>query len=561
MASYYIGDVPPVPASSIKHLSHAGETEFLSTGDIVEVFEHIFQWDDDCVSSDLCAIWRSQGDPLCDAALAEIFPSSSSSVGKDLLQALETYVAEHPEAGSARAFLDEVSRVPPPDIEVRPEDVELARELFLDNAVQIMQALLHYSLAGGFASPRIVRTLEAVSYLVPRGARSAESSAHITNASTERTFSRLLETLQFVLDVLDCTASPLAAGMPGDTAQKAPVGHNTGGAAAFPEDHTAYLLPGGEGWRSAVRVRMLHGVARRRVRERWKREGREDEEQEGVPISQEDMSATLASFSTVPMWCLRRLHLSPPPACERAYLALWRHVGFYLGVDARILTHYFAHPRTADKFLVSTAFQLFAPSSPLSSTTPVTGPTLPILHAVSHRPPSNASFAHNVALTRHLLGNALSERLGLPQVSLYTYLRMRAALLVQAAFPWFGQLYPRAGWAAKRRALLREGIPRSLRWQLGMRRVSFRPRTEAAHGAKTSEGETHGEVADEGAELAPGVKEAECVSPDPARAQLLVRAWREVLVEMLGVCAGAGVLVGWTAWLTVRWTVHAFSGM
>ncbi|OCH88396.1 hypothetical protein OBBRIDRAFT_889137 [Obba rivulosa] len=187
-----------------------------------------------------------------------------------------------------------------------------------------------------------------------------------------------------------------------------------------------------------------------------------------------------------------------------------------------------AHPR----YLVSTVFQLFAPSSPPSSTSPVTGPTLPILHTVSHRPPSNASFAHNVALTRHLLGNALSERLGLPQVSLYTYLRMRAALLVQAAFPWFGQLYPRAGWAAKRRALLREGIPRSLRWQLGMRRVSFRPRTEAAHGAKTSEGETHGEVADEGAELAPGVKEAECVSPDPARAKVLVRAWREVLVEM-----------------------------
>ncbi|EMD34646.1 hypothetical protein CERSUDRAFT_116818 [Gelatoporia subvermispora B] len=543
---YHVGDVPAVLPSFIKHISHASEVEALSSGEIVEFYGYVVRWDDDCVSSSLCATWRTQGDPLCDAALEDIFPNSSASVGKDLLEALETYVAAHSEERSAaRAFLDEVSRVPPTDLEVKPEEAELARELFLDNAVQIMQALLHYSLAGGFASPRIVRTLQAVSYLVPHTSRNAATSVHITDASNDRTFSRLLETLQFVLDVLGCTTAPKSGDAPSADKDKG---------ARSTEDPIAYLLPGGEGWRSAVRVRMLHGVARRRVRERWKREGREEEEIEGIPISQEDMSATLASFSTVPMWCLRRLHLPPAPASERAYLALWRHVGFYLGVDPHILTRYFLAPHTADKFLASTALQLFSPS--LSSPASGPGPTLPIMHAVSHRPPSNASFAHNVALTRHLLGASLSEHLALPEVSWLTYLHMRVNLLVQAAFPWFGRLYPRAGWRDKRRALLREGIPRSLRWQLGMRRVTFRPRTDVAErgaaAAKiTPEGE-EGAGKSEGAELGPGVKEAESVSPDPARAQVLVRQWREVLLEMFCVCAGVGVAVAWTGWYGTR---------
>ena len=53
--------------------------------------------------------------------------------------------------GAARAFLDDISRVPPPELKATPEDIRRARELFLDNVMQIMQALLHYSLAGGFA--------------------------------------------------------------------------------------------------------------------------------------------------------------------------------------------------------------------------------------------------------------------------------------------------------------------------------------------------------------------------------------------------------------------------
>lgn len=120
-------------------------------------------------------------------------------------------------------------------------------------------------------SPRIVRTLQAVSYLVPRTFSKGPSN-ELTPSSNDRTFARLLETMQFILDIFGCI-SPLA-----------------------PQYFTVeYLMPGNEGWRSAVRVRMLHGVARWRVRERWKREGKlaqEEEARSGVPINQEDLGAT-----------------------------------------------------------------------------------------------------------------------------------------------------------------------------------------------------------------------------------------------------------------------------
>lgn len=99
------------------------------------------------------------GDPLCDAAIDTLFPTATSSVGKDLLASLEQYVADNPGQNHARLFLDEVSQAPPCGIQVSEEEVELGQAFFLDYAIQIMQALLHYSLAAGFARYAIHRLI------------------------------------------------------------------------------------------------------------------------------------------------------------------------------------------------------------------------------------------------------------------------------------------------------------------------------------------------------------------------------------------------------------------
>ena len=133
-------------------------------------------------------------------------------------------------------------------------------------------------------SPRIVRTLEATSYLLPNTTKLNSSpflnlddlAAQIPPASADRTFVRLVETMQFVLDVMACTLS--SSGGPSQT--------NTGRL-----DPVAHLLPGGEGWKSSLRVRLLHAVARWRVELRWEKDGHATV-LDSVPISQQELAAT-----------------------------------------------------------------------------------------------------------------------------------------------------------------------------------------------------------------------------------------------------------------------------
>lgn len=73
------------------------------------------------------------------------------STGKDLLHSVECYANDNPSSSAAAAFLNAVSEPPPSDIQASEEDIAIAQLFFIDHSIQIMQALLYYSLAGGFA--------------------------------------------------------------------------------------------------------------------------------------------------------------------------------------------------------------------------------------------------------------------------------------------------------------------------------------------------------------------------------------------------------------------------
>ena len=93
----------------------------------------------------------------------------------------------------------------------------------------------------------------------------------------DRTYSRLLETGQFVLEVMACITHLDTATTQGDS----------------PEKHANSLDPGSESWKAAIRVRLLHGVARRRILDRLHSSNNTySVDDDGVPINQEDMSAT-----------------------------------------------------------------------------------------------------------------------------------------------------------------------------------------------------------------------------------------------------------------------------
>ncbi|KAL3801896.1 hypothetical protein ACHAW5_008682 [Stephanodiscus triporus] len=96
----------------------------------------------------------------------------------------------------------------------------------------------------------------------------------------------------------------------------------------------ASLRPGGRGWEAALRVRVLHAKVRRSLLRRRGGENAWDVEAYGVPINQEDTAATLLAFSVNVLLGIEIAAGRPLRASEqRDYLALWRYIGWLLGVD------------------------------------------------------------------------------------------------------------------------------------------------------------------------------------------------------------------------------------
>lgn len=93
------------------------------------------------------------------------------------------------------------------------------------------------------------------------------------------------------------------------------------------------LARDGSGFRSAIHVRMMHGVLRRRIARQpgWR------SEDWGVPINQGDMLATNLAFSLVFMTVLGVMGFRFSRRERAGILHLWRYVGYLMGIDERIL--------------------------------------------------------------------------------------------------------------------------------------------------------------------------------------------------------------------------------
>ncbi len=189
-------------------------------------------------------------------------------------------------------------------------------------------ALFYRSLVGGFSIPKIVEVLVATRYLAPGRTTTttpngeSDESARSVDRDRERSVARLLDTGGFLAC---CFAPPPSA--------KDDAGVPT----------AASLRPGGRGWEAALRVRVLHAKVRRSLlRQTTNGDGGDGEEpatrwdvdKNGIPINQEDMSATLLAFSVNVLLGIEIASGRPLPENEqRDYLALWRYLGWLLGVD------------------------------------------------------------------------------------------------------------------------------------------------------------------------------------------------------------------------------------
>jgi hypothetical protein len=179
------------------------------------------------------------------------------------------------------------------------------------------------------------------------------------------------------------------------------------------------LEPLGVGYRSTIRVRLIHSFVRRHVAAMpdW----RADEW--GVPVNQTDMAATLVGALVAPAVGSIAMGVVLTPSEFRAVAHLTRYVGFLIGVEDQWLPRSF---RDSVRVLSHTLSALAAPdeSSRQLAAPMVEDPlawhydTLPGLRRRLAR-------AQHLSITSAFLGRRTVEKLGLPSYALPWYPLLR----------------------------------------------------------------------------------------------------------------------------------------
>lgn len=169
--------------------------------------------------------------------------------------------------------------------------IQRGQDVFYRYGGACLTGLAYQSLLGGMGAARVVETL-----------------ARTGGFSTKVARGRLFETTQHILQ---CTKS------------------------------LESMQPGGDGFASTIRVRLLHAAVRQRIMKlKASRPGYYDVEAWGVPINDLDNMATIVTFSS------SLLHLSLPrqgifvrQSEAVDYIALWRYIAYVIGCpDERFQT-------------------------------------------------------------------------------------------------------------------------------------------------------------------------------------------------------------------------------
>lgn len=231
--------------------------------------------------------------------------------------------------------------------------IRLAQELFIDHGPKFLLFLYFKSL------PLLYSMKNGVQVLVKTG-----RLAHDPKAETVFT-RRIAETGQFLLEVMS------------------PDGFGGNMAAVI----------------TTLKIRLIHASIRHFIRR-----GNWDENVLGKPINQEDMAATLMTFSYTMIEGLQQFHIPVTRKEADAYQHFWRIVGFYMGIDRDLL------PDTSDEasFLLK---RILARQSAKSNEGALM--TRALISFVSKRIESGLLKSSPEILIRYLTGKEISRNIGL----------------------------------------------------------------------------------------------------------------------------------------------------
>ncbi|ROW06417.1 hypothetical protein VMCG_04364 [Cytospora schulzeri] len=172
------------------------------------------------------------------------------------------------------------------------------------------------------------------------------------------------------------------------------------------------IQPGGEGFASSVKVRLLHASVRRRILAlEGARPGYFDVGQWGVPINDLDCMGTVLTFSAALVWLglpRQGIYLREHEIVD--YTALWRWVGHLLGTPTRPWLADHRRARVLFESLIEADIDPGDMSGVLANN---------VLTGLSCLPPAHASREFLCAEAHWLNGRELSDALGIQRPSLW----------------------------------------------------------------------------------------------------------------------------------------------
>ncbi|KZT40530.1 hypothetical protein SISSUDRAFT_1031825 [Sistotremastrum suecicum HHB10207 ss-3] len=354
----------------------------------------------DYVRTDELELSQQFTDPLCDAALEEAIKNTPGKAGRDLLAIIKSTAKLLPDGHSA-AFLQHLCQPLPDSIKASISDLDIATQFFAFNCVAMTQSLAYHSVALSDSCPGIVN-------LLPRtdGNTSASKSHYRASSYPLRT----IQVAQMLLGFGEETASSQV-------------------------HHWSF---GGPRWSAAANLRLSFAALRRR-----------DAGTSSATIQTRpklgDLVALLLLFSISPLSGLAQLpHIEKASdEEERAFIGLWRHAGFYLGIPSALLRKHFTKPTASAKLFRS----IIAHGSPKGFTPKSVMSAPRVLQSVAGNWPFPRDIHSNHAMMRRFVGDAVCDRLNIPQTATITRITLQWELLRQQLFPMFGQLYPDRSWS------------------------------------------------------------------------------------------------------------------
>lgn len=297
---------------------------------------------------------------------------------RDLYALLEEH---HESDEKLNEFWQEINTVPE---WVDWDQIKRGQDVFYRYGGPNLTGLTFQSLLGGMGAARVVETL-----------------ARTGGFSTKVARRRLFETTQHILQ---CTRS------------------------------LEGIKPGGEGFASSIRVRLLHAAVRQRITKlAHQRPSYYNLEEWGIPVNNLDQIATIGTFSSSLMWIsLPRQGIFLQQQEKEDYLALWRYIAYILGTPHE----WFATQEKARGIMESLLYYEVNPSD--MSRTMANN----IVFALKEEPPTYVSADMLIASARWLNGNKLGDRLGLKRVSLYYWSLMAGQCLFFMCFSYFYRVFP-----------------------------------------------------------------------------------------------------------------------